>query len=269
MISRYDHFAVSSPGGRAENQDAHACFGFGDHGMGWVVADGLGGYAGGRAASRIAIAAIGEYFETGDPEFALSAGALDGALKAAQSAILAARKRQSELFRMHTTVVVLVSDGVIARWAHLGDSRLYHFRDGRLVAQTADHSVSYMLHLAGEIGLSEIRGHEDRDGLLRSLGSEGSWKPAILAEPVVLEPTDAFLLCSDGFWEYVLEEEMAADLAASATARDWVHKMLDRLQNRVSGQHHDDPHDNYTVVAVRVDFAPQPRNRDPGTVTPK
>ena len=113
-----------------------------------------------------------------------------------------------------------------------------------------------MLHLAGEIDLSEIRGHEDRDRLLRSLGSEGSWKPAILADPVALEPTDVFLLCSDGFWEYVLEEEMQADLIASRTAEDWVHKMLRRLQNRVGGRYDDYPYDNYTVVAVRMGSEP-------------
>ncbi|NNJ85415.1 MAG: serine/threonine-protein phosphatase [Gammaproteobacteria bacterium] len=253
MPLQYDDFAITSPGGRAGNEDAHAAFTLGDGRFGWIVADGLGGHGGGDVASRIAVDTLSDYFRESAAAsgFGLSGEMLDGALKAAQSAIIAARKQQPQFSRMHSTVVMLVTDGVIARWAHLGDSRLYHFRDGRLSAQTGDHSVPHMLHLAGEITLAQIRTHEDRNRLLRSLGSEGAWKPDISTEPLTLAQSpghsDAFILCSDGFWEYVLEQEMETDLAASATARDWVTKMERRLLDRVNGGH-----DNYTVVAVRM-----------------
>nr|VFJ45195.1 MAG: Serine/threonine protein phosphatase PrpC [Candidatus Kentron sp. DK] len=270
---QYDDFALCAVGGRSENQDAWAAFRFGHDGPhsghGWVVADGLGGRRGGAVAARMAVDAIIEYFQAQPPRLGPDPGpgpsgeVLNGALQAAQSAILAAQREQPQFSRMGSTAVVLITDGVIARWAHMGDSRLYHFRDGRLAAQTADHSVPYIMYLAGDIPLSAIRGHEDRNQLLRALGSamesEGQWRPGILAEPVTLEPGDAFLLCSDGFWEHVLEDEMLTDLSATATARDWVERMEARLRAKVqatveaAGRQHVD---NYTALAVRMAPAP-------------
>nr|VFK13942.1 MAG: Serine/threonine protein phosphatase PrpC [Candidatus Kentron sp. LFY] len=245
---RHDHVTISSRGGRSSNQDAHGTFGFGDSGMGWIVADGLGGHSGGEIASRTAVDTLSAYFRTpaGGGKEALSRQGLDSASRSAQSAIVARQRQQPQYSRMGTTVVILVSDGVTARWAHLGDSRIYRFRDGHVAAQSCDHSVPYRLYLAGEISQAEIRAHEERNLLLRSLGGEGGWGPDI-SEPVPLRPQDAFLLCSDGFWQYILEAEMEDDLSASTTARDWMDKMTARLRARVHGGH-----DNYTATAIRI-----------------
>ena len=261
MPLQHDSFILSSPGGRAVNEDACDAFRFGPDRFGreyfgWVLADGLGGHRGGETAARTAVEAISRYLaapsaapgseSASESGTSLSGQALDGALRSAQSAILAARQREPRLARMHTTAVLLVSDGLRARWAHLGDSRLYHFRAGRLAASTRDHSVSYLLHLAGDIPWSAIRDHEDRNRLLRSLGSEGTWKPDILAQTLPLQPADAFLLCSDGFWEHVLEPEMETDLAATPTAEEWIRKMERRLLAKAPKGH-----DNYSAIAVK------------------
>jgi hypothetical protein len=98
---------------------------------------------------------------------------------------------------------------------------------------------------AGEIAPEEIRFHEDRNRLLRCLGKDGDLKPAILAAPVTLGRGDAFLLASDGFWEYVNEVEMEADFAKSREPGEWLHRLEGRLLPRGrEGQ------DNYTAVAV-------------------
>lgn len=113
--------------------------------------------------------------------------------------------------------------------------------------QTRDHSVPQMLVLTGEIKTEEIRSHPDRNKLLRALGDD--------RETVKFELTrfdvragDAFLLCSDGFWEPVTESEMLALLQSEPTARAWLEKMS-RLAAENSGGK---AMDNYTAVAVRV-----------------
>jgi serine/threonine protein phosphatase PrpC len=97
---------------------------------------------------------------------------------------------------------------------------------------------------AGEITPAQIRFHEDRNRLLRSLGNSG-FNPTIRENSAPLEPQDAFLLCSDGFWEYVNEREMEADLATAPGPKDWLTSMEARLKARVKSEH-----DNYSAIAV-------------------
>ncbi len=132
------------------------------------------------------------------------------------------------------------------KWAvvHVGDFRCYHFRDGQLLSRTIDHSVSQMEALAGRISDREIRFYVDRNKVLRALGGGEEVRPEIRpAEP--LQPGDCFLLCSDGFWEYVWEEEMLADLVKSRTPEDWLRYMAGRIGKRLNSHS-----DNFSAVAV-------------------
>jgi serine/threonine protein phosphatase PrpC len=149
---------------------------------------------------------------------------------------------------MRTTAVVLVADTSGAVWGHIGDSRLYMLRSGRVVSQTRDHSVPQSLVDAGEITPAEIRFHEDRNRLLRSLGNGGRLRAALLERPMLLNKGDAFLLCSDGFWEYVTETEMEVDFAKARTPDDW----LDRMAVRIRPRAHE-ARDNCTALAVFID----------------
>ena len=209
--------SVSRPGGRAVNEDACG------HGDGcWVVADGLGGHGGGEVAAGIAVDTV---LAAAAQQPLIDEGALTQALLAADAAIQARQETDPRLERMRTTAVVLASDARVALWAHLGDSRLYHLRDGRIRFQTLDHSVPQALVRAGEISAAEVRYHEDRNRLLRSLGNDKPPRPTLAEEPLTLMPGDAFLLCTDGFWEYVTEPEMEVTLAKSASPEQWLENM--------------------------------------------
>jgi len=237
-----DHSTLTDQGGREANEDALLVA---IHGATkcWVVCDGLGGHFGGEVASKAAVVAIERAFAE-QPEVAEST--ISRCLLRAEEAILAAQKTDPALVLMRTTAVVLVADRERAVWGHLGDSRLYHFRDGRIASQTRDHSVPGVLAVTGQIESAEIRHHVDRGRLLRSLG-EGVELKAVIAPVVPLSPTDGFLLCTDGFWEYVLEEEMEADFVGHRTADAWLSAMRERLVARVAGA---GDNDNFTAVAV-------------------
>jgi serine/threonine protein phosphatase PrpC len=236
---RFSTASLSHPGGRAANEDACG------HGDGcWVVADGLGGHGGGEVAARIAVdTLLGEAAQ----RLLIEPVALTEALLAADAAVLARQQADPRLGQMRTTAVVLASDGRAALWAHVGDSRLYHLRDGRIRFQTLDHSVPQALVRAGEISAAEVRYHEDRNRLLRSLGNGKQLRPTLAEQPLTLVPGDAFLLCTDGFWEYVTEPEMEVTLAKSASPEQWLEKMLALLHGRAPAEQ-----DNYTGMALFV-----------------
>jgi len=113
--------------------------------------------------------------------------------------------------------------------------------------QTRDHSVPQALVDAGALQPDMIRNHPDRNQLLRSLGSPGPLHPTLLGHPVALAAGDAFLLCSDGFWEYVLEAEMEQELAEASNPQTWLSRMEARLLWRAPAWH-----DNYTAIVVLV-----------------
>jgi PPM family protein phosphatase len=242
--ARFRTASLSSPGGRARNEDACG-FRLGVAGAVWVVADGLGGHVGGERAAQLAVATLLE--RLGDTP-ARAPADLALAIDATQQTLLAARTAGGPAGAAgNTTVVVLSSDGERALWANVGDSRLYHFRGGLLLTQTRDHSVPQALAGAGEIPAGAIRGHEDRNRLLRCLGGEGTARPSVTEEPIALEAGDVFLLCSDGFWEPVTEEDMTATLTTASSPEVWLAEMELGLIERVAPGH-----DNYSALAIFV-----------------
>lgn len=231
---------LSHAGGRRTNQD---CAGWRSEGgvTCWVLADGLGGHASGEVASEAAVEGALAAFasEPGTGEVALRRS-----IQRAQRVVRSLQEASPNLDSMRTTIVVLTADDDSARWAHVGDSRLYVFRGHQVVARTSDHSVPQALVEAGEISPADVRGHPDRNRLLRAIG--GNEMPrATLSETRPVAPGDAFLLCSDGFWELVEEEEMQQDLAAADSPEAWLAAMEIRLCARASGHH-----DNYSALAT-------------------
>ena len=227
---------LSDIGGRETNDDTVSVLE--DKGTYVYVGDGLGGYAGGSQASRAA----------SDVLMGLAAeGGLvdqDRMFQAAGAANQAVRDLQEQTRgTMMTTMVLLAIEDGKAMWAHVGDSRLYHFRDGKLVFQTMDHSVSQLAVLMGDITQEEIRFHVDRNRILRALGS-GNANPAVSSEAEIV-PGDSFLLCTDGFWEYVYEEDMEKTLSRAEDPQVWIDAMIRIHQSRVP-----ENNDNYTAAAV-------------------
>lgn len=203
------------------------------------VGDGLGGYAGGDLASKAAADVLDAAAQRGG---LLDEQALLAAAAQADEAVCSLQ--QARQGNMKTTMVLLYVQDEQARWMHSGDTRLYVFCDGRLLMQTMDHSVSQMAVLMGDIRPDQIRFHEDRNRVLRCLGS-GNPKPDI-SEPLAMHGGRyAFLLCTDGFWEYVLEDEMQQLLAKADEPSSWLAEMEKLLLKRVPPDH-----DNYTAAAI-------------------
>ena len=237
-----DTAMLSHTGGRRSNQDS---FGYEANQIKgcWVVADGLGGHAGGETASRMAVDSVLSRFRQ---ETDVSPNSIESCLQTAHQAIQVKAAAEYELAAMRTTLVVLAWTGKQAVWGHVGDSRLYWFRQGKIFHQTKDHSVPQMLVDAGKLDPLQIRGHEDQNRLTRAVGQAGALKTSVLPEALALQPGDAALLCSDGIWTYVLEAELEADWARAASATEYLALLERRVLERAEPEH-----DNYTAIAVR------------------
>lgn len=230
--------SCTDTGGRPYNEDSvdykkidedHLCV---------VLADGLGGHGGGEIASQAAVKLILDGWNgTSTP------ASLCDLTQAAHRKILSL---QTPVCKMKTTVVILSIEENRAQWAYAGDSRLYHFMDGRLDFQTSDHSSSQIAVLMGQIKPEEIRFHEDRSHIFRALGQENNLN-ADAAERELSAGWHAFLLCTDGFWEYVYEEEMEKELCLAASPQDWLERMKNHLNARAKSDN-----DNNTAAAVWI-----------------
>ena len=209
----------------------------------WVLADGLGGHHGGAIASRVAVEAALASFEA---DSRICTDALAEHLNRANRAVLERQSSEPELASMRTTLVALLASADAALWAHVGDSRLYRF-SGKTWERTRDHSVPQRLADAGEITADQIRFHEDRNRLLRSLGAKAEPGAAIGQAPRAPRAGDAFLLASDGFWEWITEDQMQEDLRSTSGPKAWLKQMEARLCARAARDH-----DNYSAVGVLV-----------------
>ncbi len=235
-----DSYLHTSVGGREVNEDTAVLKEVGNHRVLALVADGLGGHGGGAIASAAAAELIKELAGS---EKTISIDALERWVSEANQKVLSLQTKECA---MKTTLVFLLLWKGMAVWAHVGDSRLYHFTDGVLTEQTIDHSVTQMAVYRGEITPDEIRFHEDRNRLLRAVGREGELRPDVSELLPLKGHRHSFLLCSDGFWEYVWENEMERCLAESESAKDWVNRMLAIHRERVRSGN-----DNHTVVAIK------------------
>lgn len=235
--------SISDAGGKKVNEDSCAIF---NRPPWWcyVVADGLGGHGAGDVASQAAISAIQSLFKI---RFGFDDDCLCSFVNSAQQELLRLQQSNPKYRAMRTTMVLLISDGKQARWAHVGDSRLYMFRNGVVLEHTFDQSVPQALVRAGEITFEQIRFHEDRNRLLQALGSDNPPRIELASNLVSLNKGDAFLLCTDGFWEWVLEEEMERDLKKARTPSHWLELMHKRLLIRAKPGN-----DNYSAVGVFV-----------------
>ncbi|MES2759733.1 MAG: protein phosphatase 2C domain-containing protein [Pseudomonadota bacterium] len=239
---------ASDIGMRATNQDAMGaarngaltCF---------VVADGTGGHHGGEVASRLVVDALLGAFGAAP---AFGAPALLSYVGKSIDSVAQARAADAQLADMSSTVAALLVDEQAARavWAHLGDTRVYHFRAGRVLAVTKDHSLTQQLIEAGYASADQLRIHPQRHILVAAVGAEGDTPVAASEDTVALAPGDALLVCSDGLWEWVHEHEMEQALAASARSEDWLAAMCATADAAVAAA--GKARDNYSVYAIRV-----------------
>lgn len=228
-------------GGRDVNEDSCDFFCKNDRACA-VVADGLGSYGGGEVASSIAVKMIEEKFgQVGQ----LNVDILEDTIQSINRKIYEAQTPEQP---MKTTIAVLSIEDNICTALHIGDTRIYHFSENQLLQMTFDHSVSQMAVLTGEITQDQIRHHVDRNRLLRALGKEDDVKVEINKWEISGKGLQAFLLCTDGFWEYVYESEMEETLSISENPEEWLSLMAGLLKKRVP-----EDCDNNTAVAVWFD----------------
>ena len=246
-LQGFDTETLTRMGGRDVNMDV--CAHIAERGFGcWIVADGAGSHAGSEVAARVAADAAIAAFRRAP---AATPDAAESLVHAAHRAVLERKAADPRMAKIATTLVVLVSDGRTAAWAHVGDSRLYHLRDGIVISQTRDHSAAQARADHGDIRPDQIRGDAMRSLLTQAVGQDN-------IVPTVSSSTglcfgDAFLLCVDGFWEKAYETEVEIDFAKTRSAREW----LDALERRVAARVASGS-DNYTAVCVRIGDASLP-----------
>ncbi len=244
---RIESAGQSHIGRRPQNEDAFCVLQ--EHGM-FVVADGLGGQEGGEVASRCVVDAFAEFTERvasgvevewpqpPDPQWSREENLLAACTTMAHRAVQA--RRVGYLREMGSTVVALALSEAGGASVHVGDSRLYRLREGQLEALTRDHSMTEELRAAGleppPRGQSAF-GHI----ITRALGTERA-EPSL--QQVELRAGDVYLLCSDGLYEPLAPEEIAAALALPEAAR--------ACEALVTAAYDAGGRDNITAVVVRI-----------------
>ena len=235
---KFSVFQVSRKGGREKNEDRMGYCYTRESGL-FVLADGMGGHPEGEVAAQLALQTISAlYQKEARPLIKDTTEFLSQALMAAHHQIIRYATEKGMLDTPRTTLVGVILQGTGATWVHCGDSRLYVVRDGELLTRTRDHSYLEQRN-AGVVNLQRI----NRNILFTCLGSPT--KPVFdVAGPVTLLQGDKLLLCSDGLWGSLSDEEIVEHMAnknVSDAVPDLVEDAL-----RLGGPHSD----NVTVLAM-------------------
>ena len=207
-----------------------------------VVADGMGGCEGGQFASRIAVETIEEIYSKStepDPQQRLLQG-----FREAHTRIQQRARENPSLHGMGTTMTAFALVGNHLYYAHIGDSRLYLLRAGKLRVITRDHSLVSRLVETGIIRAEDADNHPQKHVLTAAVGIAEEIEPDFSPEPVALEKSDVLLLCTDGLWGQMSEPELQDALASQAPAEAC--RSLVQLAKDHGGP------DNITLQIVRV-----------------
>ena len=203
-----EHADLSLLGNREENQDRVA-IAIGDGSALLVVVDGMGGHADGARAAEVAIRAmVGEFWDTSRPLFDPE-GFLHLTVGRAHDAVVELGRGLPQEIRPRATCAVCIVQGSSAYWVHVGDSRVYQLRAGEIVARTRDHSHVELLVRAGRITESQAQDHPMRNYVECCIGGDPVLPEMSLSGRNVLLPGDVLLLCSDGLWAGLTDEQLA------------------------------------------------------------
>lgn len=159
--------------------------------------------------------------------------------------------QQEDLSPGGAAAAVLLTDGDLALWAHIGDCRIYHLQDGLLYEITPDHSDAYSRYEAGELRYPKIRSDRLRQNVTRLMGMEQNFLPAF-SKPMKVRKHDSFLICTDGFWENIHERQIERCLKHSRTAKDWLKKMQNIVTKNRARNKYTKVLDDYSAIAVRI-----------------
>ncbi|MBA4195797.1 MAG: serine/threonine-protein phosphatase [Hydrogenophaga sp.] len=240
---KFSVYQISRQGGRERNEDRMGYAYTRESGL-FVLADGMGGHPEGAMAAQLALQTFSAYFQkTANPTVREVPDFLSSALMAAHHQIIRYAAEKGMLDTPRTTLVAALMERGQMHWVHCGDSRLYVVRDGALLTRTRDHS-----YMEQQAHMGRATEHINRNILFTCLGSPA--KPVFdLSGPLSLQQGDRVLLCSDGLWGTVSDEEIAAELSRHAlehSVPDLVETALKRGGPRC---------DNVTVLAMEWETA--------------
>ncbi len=207
-----------------------------------IVADGMGGHASGEVASQMAVELISQFYYADDanpPEVALK-----NAVELASREIYQTSLTNENYYGMGTTLVALALQNNTAFVAHVGDSRLYRLRAGVFEQITEDHSQVMEMVKYGIISREEAKNHEDKNVILRAMGTQADVE-AELTAPFAVHANDVFLLCSDGLCDMLEDEEMRRILIESSDVHAACELLIEAAKNQGG-------HDNITVGIVKI-----------------
>ena len=236
---------LSEIGGRSYNQDFVAtsqkngkyCI---------VVADGLGSYNGSEIASRVAVEYRREWFNANcDSEDLFVKSSISSALMRAHAKIIEQKEQDQSIKSSCTTIAFLVSDNNTSVMAHIGDTRIYEIKNGKIWYRSKDHSLAQIAVERGEITADEISKHQDQNKLLRVLGSDYYTDADISTDFFPLSYGDGFVICTDGAWEFVFDreiEELFKNYDTSAVKLDKLRKLHDERADEYC--------DNFTIAVM-------------------
>jgi protein phosphatase len=247
---QFSVYQESHIGGRKVNQDRMG-YSFTRDALLLVLADGMGGHLRGEVAATIALQTISTLFQQQANPYVKGPG------RFLEDAFLAAHREIHRYTAAHglpetprTTIVACVVQHNTATWAHCGDSRLYWLRGSRIVARTRDHSHVENLIDKGKVPPEARYTHPDRNKLYNCLGA-ASVPRVELSAPASLRPGDVMLLCSDGLWAAVPEEDLVATLAREPVVRA-VPELLQTALRRSGSMS-----DNVTGLAITWQGTPE------------
>jgi protein phosphatase len=221
-----------------------------------IVADGVGGALGGKQASSTAVEAVKDsYYKSAHTDGSLS---LEESLKTANLEIRRAAENDQRFRGMATTCTAIVVRERDCFISHAGDSRAYLFRQGKLRQITEDHTLVNKLFKDGAISAEEARNHPRKNIILKALGSDSEVQPD--GYRLYLEEEDCLLLCSDGLYGLVNDDEIADSL--SGVSLEEAGRSLINLAKQRGGI------DNITVVILRLKPQTPLKDTKPTTAPP-
>jgi protein phosphatase len=241
--------SVSDIGCQRENNEDYAAYwepeddrAFAAKGRLLTIADGMGGYEGGQDASRLAVETIQERYRqgSGTPEELL----VDGFQRAHQK-ILDQAGRNPSLKGMGTTCTAVAIVGQQLHYGHVGDSRLYLIRAGKMNRLSRDHSYVGRLVETGVLSPSEAEKHPQRHILTAALGAGHEVPVEVPDQAIPLVSGDTVLLCTDGLWNQVPDDDMLRIIESAPNLEEGANHLVE------SAKDHGGP-DNITVQLLRV-----------------
>ncbi len=250
---RFNVYQVSRKGGRHKNEDRMGYCYTRSAGL-FALADGMGGHPEGEVASQLALQTLSAMFQRdAKPTLKDPVRFLQEAVLAGHHQLLRYATDRRLMDTPRTTVVACVLQGQSAYWAHCGDSRLYLLRGDKLLARTRDHSYTELHDALAQSGQPVPLDAQrfNRNVLFTCLGSPG--KPVVdTSGPIVLQPGDRLMLCSDGLWGALSDDDIVRTLSQRAVA-DAVPELAEQALRSAGAKS-----DNVTVLALEWEGSDNP-----------